>query len=147
MQVNGQPISKTTLNHWLGIAASASAVSTTSKAVIPEPPAYTACIAHLKAIEPKPTKGQKAKTEAALKTECAQQYKELTQQVLGYLISLDWVFGASHGATGFVTPRAHVRSLLGGDAVASCSNTASIAMLVVLAVVFASGAVARTRRS
>ncbi|HEY3758238.1 MAG TPA: peptidyl-prolyl cis-trans isomerase [Solirubrobacteraceae bacterium] len=99
VQVNGQPISKTTLNHWLGIAASASAVSTTGKAVIPEPPAYTACIAHLKSIEPKPTKGQKAKTPAALKTECEQQYKELTQQVLGYLISLDWVFGAAgeHG--------------------------------------------------
>jgi foldase protein PrsA len=99
VQVNGQSISKTTLNHWLGIAASASAVSTTSKAVIPEPPAYTACIAHLKAIEPKPTKGQAAKTPAALKTECEQQYKELTQQVLGYLISLDWVFGAAqeHG--------------------------------------------------
>jgi foldase protein PrsA len=102
VQVNGQPISKTTLNHWIGIAASASAVSTAgqaSKPAIPEPPAYTTCIAHLKAIEPKPTKGQKVKTPAALKTECEQQYKELTQQVLGYLISLDWVFGAAqeHG--------------------------------------------------
>jgi foldase protein PrsA len=102
VQVNGQPISKTTLTHWLGIAASASAASAASQATkpaVPEPPAYTACIAHLQAIEPKPTKGQKAKTPAALKTECEQQYKELTQQVLGYLISLDWVFGAAkeHG--------------------------------------------------
>jgi foldase protein PrsA len=98
VQVNGQPISKTTLTHWLGIAASASAASTagqTTKPAIPEPPAYTACIAHLKAIEPKPAKGQQAKTPVALKTECEQQYKELTQQVLGYLISLDWVFGAA----------------------------------------------------
>lgn len=101
VQVDGKPITKVTLDHWLDIAASASAAqtSTTSKSVIPEPPAYTTCIAHLKAIEPKPAKGQSAKTQAALKTECAQQYKGLSQQVLGYLISLDWVFGAAeeHG--------------------------------------------------
>ena len=98
VQVNGQPITKATFDHWLGIAASASAAQTSTtaaKPVVPEPPAYTACIAHLQAIEPKPTKGQKAKTPAQLKTLCETQYKELQQQVLGYLISLDWIFGAA----------------------------------------------------
>ena len=60
---------------------------------MPDPPAYTACIAHLKEIEPKPAKGQQPKTEAALKTQCEQQYKALQQQVLGFLISADWVLG------------------------------------------------------
>jgi hypothetical protein len=64
-----------------------------------------------------------------------------------WFLVLEWVFGASHGAVGFVTPRAHVRSLLGGDAVASCSNAESVAMLVVLALAFTSLAVARTRRA
>lgn len=97
VQVNGQPITRTTLTHWLGIAASASATATGSqtKPVVPEPPAYTACVAHLQAIEPKPAKGQKAKTPAALKAECEQQYKELSQQAVGYLVSLDWLFGAA----------------------------------------------------
>ena len=60
--------------------------------MVPEPPAYTACIAHLKAIEPKPAKGQKAKTAAELKTECEEQYKAAQQQVLGFLIAVDWIF-------------------------------------------------------
>ena len=57
------------------------------------PPAYTACIAHLQSIEPKPAKGQAAKTPAALKTECEQQYKSLQQEALGFLIGIDWLFG------------------------------------------------------
>jgi foldase protein PrsA len=93
-QVEGQSVSKATFQHWLGIvAASTSTLAETkpSKPVTPEPPAYTACIAHLKEIEPKPAKGQKPKTEAELKTQCEQQYKELLQQALGFLISYDWV--------------------------------------------------------
>jgi foldase protein PrsA len=95
VQVNGQPITKATFDHWLGVAASASSASTgqAAKPVIPEPPAYTACIAHLQAIEPKPAKGQKPKTTAALKTECEQQYKALQTQVLSFLISADWLLG------------------------------------------------------
>jgi foldase protein PrsA len=97
VQVNGQAITKTAYTHWLGVAASASAAALpgqkAAKPVVPEPPAYTACIAHLKTIEPKPAKGQKPRTEPQLKTQCEQQYKALQQQVLGFLISADWVIG------------------------------------------------------
>jgi foldase protein PrsA len=96
VQVNGKAISKTTFNHWIGVASAAGAATVpgqTTKPAIPVPPAYTACIAHLQATEPKPTKGQKAKTPAQLKTQCEQQYKALQQQVLGFLISSDWVIG------------------------------------------------------
>jgi foldase protein PrsA len=99
VQVNGQTISKTAYTHWLGVAASSSTAALpgrkTAKPVVPEPPAYTACIAHLKAIEPKPAKGQKPRTEPQLKTQCEQQYTALKQQVLGFLIGIDWVFGES----------------------------------------------------
>ncbi len=60
---------------------------------MPEPPNYTACIAHLAKIAPKPAKGQKAPTTAQLKTECETQYKALQQEVLGFLISSQWVIG------------------------------------------------------
>jgi foldase protein PrsA len=97
VQVNGQAISKTTFEHWLGVAASASAAALPGqkapKPVVPDPPSYTNCIAHLKEIEPKPAKGQQPRTEAVLKTQCEQQYKALQQQVLGFLISADWVIG------------------------------------------------------
>jgi foldase protein PrsA len=97
VQVNGQAISKATFDHWLGVAASATAAAAPGqkapKAVVPDPPAYTTCIAHLKEIEPKPAKGQKPRTEAELKTQCEQQYKALQQTTLGFLISADWVIG------------------------------------------------------
>jgi foldase protein PrsA len=97
VQVNGQPITKATLDHWVGVAATAaSATAAGQKAaqpVVPDPPAYTNCIAHLQATEPKPAKGQQPKTEAALKSQCEQQYKALQQTTLGFLISADWVIG------------------------------------------------------
>ncbi|HWX52731.1 MAG TPA: peptidyl-prolyl cis-trans isomerase [Solirubrobacteraceae bacterium] len=94
VQVESTPITKDAFNHWMGVAATASSPAAgTSKAPIPEPPEYKACIAHLQATTPPPTKGQKAPTTAQLKTQCEQQYKQLQQQVLGFLISSDWVFG------------------------------------------------------
>jgi foldase protein PrsA len=94
VQVNGTPITKAAFEHWIGVAASSSAGATTAaKPVAPDPPSYTACIAHLQATAPKPVKGQSAPTPAALKTQCEQQYTQLKQEVLGFLISSEWVIG------------------------------------------------------
>jgi foldase protein PrsA len=86
-------ITKDAFNHWMAVAASSGAATTGTKAVVPEPPSYSACIAHLAATAPKPEKGQKTPTEAQLKSQCAQQYKSLQQEVLGFLISSSWVLG------------------------------------------------------
>ncbi len=93
VQVGGTPITKSAFEHWMSVAASSTAGTTGAKPAIPDPPTYTACIAHLKATAPKPAKGQTAPTEAALKTQCEQQYKSLQQEVLGFLISSSWVLG------------------------------------------------------
>jgi parvulin-like peptidyl-prolyl isomerase len=94
VQVGGTPITKAAFDHWLSVAASSSAGATTAaKPVAPDPPSYTACIAHLQATAPKPVKGQTAPTPAALKSQCEQQYKTLQQEVLGFLISSEWVIG------------------------------------------------------
>jgi foldase protein PrsA len=93
-QVGGAPITKATYAHWLGVAAAAGAAAqgaNAPKPVIPDPPNYTECIAHLQATLPKPTKGQPAPTQAQLKSQCEQQYKALQQEVLGFLISSQWV--------------------------------------------------------
>jgi foldase protein PrsA len=92
VSVDGKSITKDTFNHWMGVAAASSATTSGSKPVIPEPPKYTACIASAKAAA-KPAKGQTAPTEAALKSQCEQQYKSLQQEVLGFLISSNWVLG------------------------------------------------------
>jgi foldase protein PrsA len=98
VQVGGTPITKDAFNHWMGIAATASSATAAGgapKPVLPQPPDYKACITHLQATTPPPAKGQTAPTSAQLKSQCEQQYKQLQQQVLGFLISSDWVLGES----------------------------------------------------
>jgi foldase protein PrsA len=93
-QVNGTPITTTAFKHWIKVAAVSSASGPLTKnPVAPEPPEYTACIAHLKEIAPAPAKGQSPPTAAVLKKECEAQYKGLSQEVLGFLISSSWVLG------------------------------------------------------
>jgi foldase protein PrsA len=93
VSVDGKSITKDTFSHWLSVAAASSATSTTgAKPPAPVPPKYTACIAAA-AASAKPTKGQAAPTQAALKSQCEQQYKSLQQEVLGFLISSNWVLG------------------------------------------------------
>jgi foldase protein PrsA len=100
VQVGSNPITKTTFEHWLSVAAASSATTATAKTakpVVPDPPDYTNCIAHLEATAAKPAKGQAKPTTAQLKSECEQQYTSLKQEVLGFLISSEWVIGeASH---------------------------------------------------
>ena len=54
--------------------------------------------------------------------------------------------GVADCAAGLFTPRAHVRSLLGGDAVMALSGRASAAALVMLVIALSALAVARARR-
>jgi foldase protein PrsA len=96
VQVDGTPITKATFMHWMGVAAAATATTAggaAPKPVIPEPPKYTACIAHLEATQPKPAKAAPAPSAAQLKSQCEQQYKTLQPEVLGFLISSQWVLG------------------------------------------------------
>jgi foldase protein PrsA len=86
-----QPITKAAFTHWMSVASSSSA--TGEKPVVPDPPNYTACIAHLKKTTAATTKGQKAPTEAELKKQCETEYKSLQQEVLGFLTSSAWVLG------------------------------------------------------
>jgi foldase protein PrsA len=91
VQIAGTPITKTTFQHWMEVAAASTAATPGAKPVIPDPPHYTNCIAHLKATQPAPAKGQPAPTEASLRTQCEQQYKSMQQEVLSFLISSSWV--------------------------------------------------------
>ena len=93
VSVNGTAITKDTFNHWMSVASASSSAGSTEKPIVPEPPNYSACIAHLAATSPKPAKGQKKPTTAELKSECEQQYKSLQSEVLGFLISSQWVLG------------------------------------------------------
>jgi foldase protein PrsA len=93
VQVGGTPITKSTFEHWMTVASQSQANATPgSKPVLPVPPDYTACIAHLEALQPH-VKGQTPTPKAELKSQCEQQYKSAQQEVLSFLISSSWVLG------------------------------------------------------
>ena len=92
--VDGTPISKATFDHWMTIAAdSANADGTTTQRIpVPVPPDYAACVSYLKSTQAKLlTKGQKASTDAQLKSQCATEYQADKAQVVQFLVSAQWV--------------------------------------------------------
>jgi foldase protein PrsA len=89
VSVNGTPITKTTFKHWIGVASASAATGTGAQPVAPDPPNFTACIAHLKVASPKGT-------PAELKKQCEQQNKAYTQEVLTFLTSSSWVLGEAN---------------------------------------------------
>jgi parvulin-like peptidyl-prolyl isomerase len=91
VQVDGTPITQTAFNHWMAVAAQSSTPQG-SKLVVPDPPNYTACVNALAARQAQ-TKAKTPSTNAQLKALCASQYKSLLQEVLGFLISSQWVIG------------------------------------------------------
>ena len=95
VQVGGTPITTAAFNHWMEVAAASTASSSGAsgaKPVVPVPPEYTSCIAHLEATSAK-TKGASKPSKSALKSECEEQYKSIQGEVLGFLISSNWVLG------------------------------------------------------
>jgi len=107
VQVENTPITKTAFEHWMEVAAASSSASTGGKPVVPVPPDYSACIAHLASTTPK-TAGTPAPSTSQLKTQCAAEYKQLSQEVLGFLISSQWVLGEG-GSLGVKVSDAEVR--------------------------------------
>ncbi len=63
----------------------------------------------------------------------------------GVLLIVDWILGATAGAGALVTPRGHLRNLLGGSPPMDLTQRASVAALLALTLVCALGAVRRTR--
>src|SRR5436305_1024334 len=64
----------------------------------------------------------------------------------GAFFVIDWILGSAAGTSALVTPRGHLRNLLGGAAPHAWSQSASAFALVALAGVFGAIAVARARR-
>lgn len=89
--VAGTPIANTAFNHWLQVASVSTAAGTGEKPSPPQPPKYTACIAHLRVVQAREAKGKTPPTEATLKKQCETQFKSLTQEVLSFLLSAQWV--------------------------------------------------------
>jgi foldase protein PrsA len=89
--VAGSPLSKATFKHWIDVASVSTAASAGEKPAAPEPPDFTACIARQQRLAEKEPARKASLTHAALKKTCETQYKSLTQEVLSFLLSAQWV--------------------------------------------------------
>ena len=87
-EVDGTPIERTEYDHWLNVAAKSSGAP---NAAVPKPPEFTECVAQAKKTQAKPAEGQPKLTDQQLKDQCKQQYEQLRDQVLGLLISFEWI--------------------------------------------------------
>lgn len=106
--VDGTPISKAAFDHWMTIASDSATAdgTTTQKIPIPVPPDFTACVAYLKSAQAKLlTKGQKASTDAQLKSQCATEYQADKAQVIQFLVSAQWVINEARSEGVSVTDK------------------------------------------
>ncbi|HEU4974999.1 MAG TPA: peptidyl-prolyl cis-trans isomerase [Baekduia sp.] len=96
VKIGNDTIKTATFDHWLKVAATSQAGQSGAKPQIPQPPDFTACVADKKKTAPKPAKGQPKPTDAQFKAQCQQQYNQLRDQVMQFLISSAWIEGESH---------------------------------------------------
>jgi foldase protein PrsA len=89
--IDGTTISKTTFNRWVAVAANSSQDPAAKAAGVPDPPNYTKCIAAKTKAAGRPVKGQPLPNPATYKTECDQQYTQLKDQVMTFLIRSEWL--------------------------------------------------------
>jgi len=90
-QIDGTPITKATYERWAAITAK-SATSSGGSAVVPDPPAYTQCVANLRTTQ-KPVKGQPKPSTATLVAQCKRLNTQLVQQTMATLVQSQWIEG------------------------------------------------------
>jgi hypothetical protein len=93
VQVGHNSISKATVEHWVKVEGVVSQKliprSPIPAGLVPDPPAYSACIHYLQQNSPTPAKHG----SAGLKRECRQRYQNTRRHVLAILITFQWLMG------------------------------------------------------
>jgi foldase protein PrsA len=98
--IGSATITKTAFDHWLVVANDATQGSSgTAAPPLPDPPAYTNCIAGERKLGVNATD-----TTAQLKALCEQSYSSLQGEVMDYLIEAIWIQGEANDLHVKVTP-------------------------------------------
>lgn len=88
-KVDGETISKSEFDHWMKVATLSQSPNPNGVAVVPDSPNFTKCIADKAKQQPKTAKGKPNTTQ--LKAQCKAQYEQTRNQVMGFLISYEWL--------------------------------------------------------
>ncbi len=91
-RVDDASITKVDFDRWFDVAASSNPAGKTDYS----PPDFKACIASKTKTAPKPAKGQPATTDEQYKAQCKQEYEQLRDQALQFLILEKWVAGEAN---------------------------------------------------
>jgi hypothetical protein len=115
-EVDGQKISKATLDHWVPIEAVISREVYPERpppsGVIPDPPSYSACVGYTKSIRASGVEAPDPSTQSlSPKAECKQRYAALRKHMLQILITYQWLIAES-AAQGVKVSDAEVRQNL-----------------------------------
>jgi len=92
--VGGTAIPLSAVKHWVAVASQSSQTSF-GKPVTPEPPNYTACIANFQKLALSNTKNKHPAVSKIKKT-CEEQYKQYVKEVMGFLLTSQWVLGEAN---------------------------------------------------
>lgn len=107
-EVHGHAITRAMLDHWTHVTAirdfRLTPLAPVPRWVLPDPPAYTRCVAHLELVAHRPAAPRPIPTAAQLKAQCRQQYAILRRQVLDSLITGEWLISEGE-ARGLRPPR------------------------------------------
>jgi foldase protein PrsA len=87
-EVDGTAIQKQDFEHWMNVAVKSTAQGGNAEL---KPPAFTDCVAAAKKAAGKPAEGQPKQTDADYKKQCQAQYDQLRDQIVGLLISFEWI--------------------------------------------------------
>lgn len=89
-KVGDTVISKQRFDHWLAIAARSTG-TVGQRPVVPDPPTYRRCIAAKRAASEPRAKGAKPPSDAELKRLCREQYEQLRDDVMRFLVQGEWL--------------------------------------------------------
>ncbi|MDQ6751756.1 MAG: peptidyl-prolyl cis-trans isomerase [Actinomycetota bacterium] len=95
-RVDDAVIKKSSFDHWLRVAASASQPPGAAGATpvsVPDAPKFTKCTAQKAQQQQAPAKGQPRPTAAQFKQQCQQEYSSLRDQAMQFLIFAQWLEG------------------------------------------------------
>jgi foldase protein PrsA len=105
-QVGQAAISRATLAHWTPIEATLAYLTKPTgpvpKGVVPDPPSYTVCIAHLRQTARPLGKGQQPPATSQLRARCELTYLTARRHILEILITYEWV--VAEDAARHITP-------------------------------------------
>lgn len=91
-RVGDSSVTKVDFDRWFDVAASSNPAGKTDYS----PPDFKACVATKKKSAPKPAKGQPATTDEQYQAQCKQEYEQLRDQALQFLILEQWVAGEAN---------------------------------------------------